>query len=56
LLLALGLMLDYVGRQDLAQRLRSAIDATVSKDKIRTGDLGGSASTHAFAEAVARRA
>jgi isocitrate dehydrogenase (NAD+) len=55
LLLAIGLMLDHVGRQDLATPLRAAIDRTVNEDKIRTGDLGGSASTHAFAEAVARR-
>jgi len=55
LLLAIGLMLDHVGRQDLATRLRTAIDRTVNEDKIRTGDLGGSASTHAFAEAIAKR-
>jgi isocitrate dehydrogenase (NAD+) len=55
LLLAIGLMLDHVERPDLAQRLRKAIDATVNQDKIRTPDLGGSASTHGFAEAVARR-
>ena len=55
LFLAVGLMLDHVGRQDLAARLRSAIDHTVNADKIRTGDLGGSASTHAFATAVAKR-
>ena len=55
LLLAIGLMLEHVGRQDLATRLRGAIDRTVNEDKICTGDLGGSASTHAFAEAVARR-
>jgi isocitrate dehydrogenase (NAD+) len=55
LLLAIGLMLDHVGRQDLAMRLRAAIDHTVNEDKIRTGDLGGTASTHVFAEAVAKR-
>jgi isocitrate dehydrogenase (NAD+) len=55
LLLAIGLMLDHVGEQDVARRLRTAIDRAVNQDKIRTGDLGGSASTHAFAEAVARR-
>jgi isocitrate dehydrogenase (NAD+) len=55
LLLAIGLMLDHIERPDLAQRLRTAIDRTVNKDKIRTGDLGGAASTRAFAEAVAKR-
>jgi isocitrate dehydrogenase (NAD+) len=55
LLLAVGLMLDHVGRQDLATRLRTAIDRTVNEDKVRTGDLGGSVSTHAFAKAIASR-
>jgi isocitrate dehydrogenase (NAD+) len=55
LFLAVGLMLDHVGRQHLATRLRNAIDHTVNVDKIRTGDLGGSTSTRAFAEAVAKR-
>jgi isocitrate dehydrogenase (NAD+) len=55
LLLAIGLMLDHVDRPDLATRLRTAIDRTVNEDKTRTRDLGGSASTHQFAEAVARR-
>jgi isocitrate dehydrogenase (NAD+) len=56
LLLAAGLMLEHVGRLDLAQRLRAAIDTTIIKDNIRTRDMGGSASTKAFAEAVARNA
>ena len=56
LLLAAGLMLEHVGRLDLAQRLRAAIDATIVKDNIRTRDMGGTASTKAFAEAVARNA
>jgi len=55
LLLAIGLMLDHVDRPELATRLRTAIDRTVNEDKTRTRDLGGSASTHEFAEAVARR-
>jgi isocitrate dehydrogenase (NAD+) len=55
LLLAAGLMLEHVGRLDLAQRLRAAIDAAVNQDKVRTRDMGGTSSTRAFAEAVARR-
>jgi isocitrate dehydrogenase (NAD+) len=54
LLLAIGLMLDHVDRADLAARLRTAIDRAINQDKIRTRDLGGTASTTAFAEAVAR--
>jgi isocitrate dehydrogenase (NAD+) len=55
LLFAAGLMLEHVGRRDLAQRLRVAIEARLNQDNIRTRDLGGRASTQEFAEAVARR-
>jgi isocitrate dehydrogenase (NAD+) len=55
LLLATGLMLEHVGRLDLAQRLRAAIDAAVNQDKVRTGDMGGKASTKEFAAAIAKR-
>jgi isocitrate dehydrogenase (NAD+) len=56
LLLAAGMMLDHVGRTDLSGRLRSAIDATLNQDGVRTRDFGGSASTQEFARAVAARA
>ena len=56
LLLAAGLMLDHVGHIDLAYRLRGAINAALNEDNIRTRDLGGTASTHDFAQAVSRRA
>jgi isocitrate dehydrogenase (NAD+) len=56
LLLAAGLMLDHLGKPELARRLRAAIDAVINLDKLRTSDMGGTASTRAFAEAVARRA
>jgi isocitrate dehydrogenase (NAD+) len=55
LLLASGLMLEHVGRLDLAQRLRAAIDAAVNQDKMRTRDMGGTAATREFAAAIARR-
>jgi isocitrate dehydrogenase (NAD+) len=55
LMYAAGLMLEHAGRADLAQRMRRAIDRTVHDDGVRTRDLGGSASTRDFAEAVARR-
>ena len=54
-LLASGLMLEHVGRLDLAQRLRSAIDDVIIKDNMRTGDMGGRASTREFAQAIVRR-
>jgi isocitrate dehydrogenase (NAD+) len=55
LLLAAAMMLDHVGRVDLATRLRAAIDATLNTDGIRTGDLGGSAGTKAYAAGLASR-
>lgn len=55
MLLAAALMLEHVGRQPLATRLRSTLDATLIADGVRTRDLGGSASTMEFAEAVIRR-
>lgn len=55
LLLAGGLMLDYVGQRDSAHRLRLAIDLTVNQDGIRTRDLDGNASTREFAAAVVQR-
>jgi isocitrate dehydrogenase (NAD+) len=55
LLLAACMMLDHVDRRDLAQRIRKAIDGTLLEDKVRTGDLGGKASTAAYANAIVRR-
>jgi isocitrate dehydrogenase (NAD+) len=54
LMMAAGLMLEHVGRMDLAARLRAAIDRTLLVDQVRTGDLGGQAGTAAFADAVIR--
>ena len=56
LLLAAAMMLDHVKLHDKAQRVRKAIDDTLNIDNVRTGDLGGKASTSAFAKAVVNRA
>ena len=55
LLLAAAMMLDHVQLGHLASRLRSAIDSTLNVDKVRTGDLRGTATTAEFAHAVAAR-
>jgi isocitrate dehydrogenase (NAD+) len=55
LLLASGMMLDHVGRRDLGRRMRKAIDVTLNGDKVRTRDLGGTASTGQFAQAIIDR-
>ena len=55
LLLAAAMMLDHVKLGDKAERLRKAIDDTLNIDKVRTGDLGGNASTSAFTQALVSR-
>jgi isocitrate dehydrogenase (NAD+) len=55
LLLAAALMLDHCRLPELASRLRAAIGAVLNVDQVRTGDLGGSASTAAYAKAIASR-
>jgi isocitrate dehydrogenase (NAD+) len=54
-MLAAAMMLEHVHRGDLAARLRQAIDATLNVDRVRTGDLGGSAGTEAFTRALVAR-
>jgi len=55
LLLAAALMLDHVGLSDLATQLRTALNCTLQEDNVRTRDLGGTASTDEFAEAIVAR-
>jgi isocitrate dehydrogenase (NAD+) len=55
LLLAAGMMLEHAGLKDLRARLERAIDDVLNVDRIRTGDLGGSATTEVFTEAVVKR-
>ncbi|HET9643760.1 MAG TPA: isocitrate/isopropylmalate family dehydrogenase [Burkholderiaceae bacterium] len=55
LMLAAAMMLDHCKLGPLAARLRKAIDETLNVDKVRTGDLGGNASTGQFAKSVAGR-
>ena len=55
LLMAAGLMLGHVGRTDLADRLAKAIDQTLNEAKVRTGDLGGKATTRDLTAALIKR-
>jgi isocitrate dehydrogenase (NAD+) len=55
LLLAAAMMIDHVGRKDMAQRLRRAIDRALREDGVRTGDLGGKATTKDMTQAIVRR-
>jgi isocitrate dehydrogenase (NAD+) len=55
LLLAGALMLEHVGKVASARRLRTAIDCVLRDDSVRTGDLGGSATTQQITQAIIRR-
>ncbi len=55
LLLAAAMMLDHCKMTDKAARLRKAIDDTLNIDKVRTGDLGGTANTAQFTQALVKR-
>lgn len=55
LLLAGALMLEHCQLPDLARRLRTAIDETLNIDQVRTGDLGGKASTAQYTQALVSR-
>lgn len=53
LLLAACLMLDHLGLPDSGRRIWDALRRTVVEAKVVTPDLGGTASTHEFAAAIA---
>jgi len=55
LILAAAMMCDHLGEPEAADRIRRALVATMVADKVRTRDLGGTASTAEFGDAVARR-
>jgi isocitrate dehydrogenase (NAD+) len=49
------MMLDYIKRKDLGDRLRQAISDVLVTDNVRTGDLGGKATTDEYAKALIAR-
>ena len=55
LMLAAAMMLDHVKLPAKATLMRKAIDATLNVDQVRTGDLGGSADTATFTQALVNR-
>jgi isocitrate/isopropylmalate dehydrogenase len=55
MLLAVKLMLDWLGEGDKASALEQAIAGVIAEGKVRTYDLGGDASTLEMARAVAGR-
>src|SRR5690606_25205344 len=54
LLLSAVMMLRHIGEPTAADRVSAALDQVLAEGVIRTRDMGGTASTTEFAEAVAR--
>jgi isocitrate dehydrogenase (NAD+) len=55
LLLAACMLLDHVGKSDVASRIRRAFEAQIREGRELTRDLGGTASTDEFTNAVIAR-
>ncbi len=55
LILAGAMMLDHVGEVEAGDRVRAAVARVIEQDAVRTGDLGGTATTSEFGDAVVRR-
>ncbi len=51
-MLAACQMMDHVGKADVATRMRSAIEATLREQKTVTRDVGGTANTAEYTDAV----
>jgi isocitrate dehydrogenase (NAD+) len=52
LVLAACMMLEHIGDGERAQRIRSAFEGTIREGRVLTRDLGGTAGTDAFTDAV----
>ena len=55
LLLSAVLMLRHIGEGAIADRIVGGLDRVLTEGQVRTRDLGGTASTTEFADAIARR-
>jgi isocitrate dehydrogenase (NAD+) len=51
-ILAACMLLDHIGDEARAQRIRTALETTIREGKTVTRDLGGSASTDQFTDAI----
>jgi isocitrate/isopropylmalate dehydrogenase len=46
------MLLEHIGEQVAAQRIKTAIVSVLEAGEVRTGDLGGRASTTDFTQAI----
>jgi isocitrate dehydrogenase (NAD+) len=54
LLLSALMMLDHIGEREKGARIRAALGTVLAAGKIRTRDMGGTASTTEYTEAICR--
>jgi 3-isopropylmalate dehydrogenase len=54
-ILAARMMLDWLGETEMAEQLEAAVAAVIAEGRVRTYDMGGTASTLDMARAVAAR-
>jgi isocitrate dehydrogenase (NAD+) len=52
LMLAACMLLDQIGQTERAKRVRTALERTIREGKTVTRDLGGTASTEEFTDAI----
>jgi homoisocitrate dehydrogenase len=50
-----ALLLEYLGRRDVALRVYAAVEGVLREGRVRTPDVGGRASTHQVTEAILDR-
>jgi isocitrate dehydrogenase (NAD+) len=55
LILSACMMLDYLDRKDIGDRIREALGGVVRTGEARTRDMGGNDGTETFTDAVLRR-
>jgi isocitrate dehydrogenase (NAD+) len=54
-MLSAAMMLIHLGENEAAKKLQGAIEKVYQEGKATTGDVGGSASTEEFTDAVVRK-
>jgi isopropylmalate/isohomocitrate dehydrogenase-like protein len=54
-IMAVQMMLDYIGEKDAAAKIESAVLEVLKEGKVRTKDLGGSSSTSEMSDAIASK-
>ena len=52
---AIAMMLDELGETAMAERLMNAMEAVLRERKVRTGDIGGTATTTEVTDAIIAR-